>query len=80
MAIQHRQASRHVEASNGHGNPGCSERTGDVEGPGILIGLDANKRDKSKPVVTSKAGKQRRDIHARVRLVDDFDVDGDIRA
>jgi len=37
VPIQHRKASRHMKASNGHSNSSCPERTCDIEGARILI-------------------------------------------
>ena len=61
-----------MEASHGHGNSGCPERTCDVEGARILVRLNADERDTSEIAVAPKAGNQRRDVDARVGLVDDL--------
>src|SRR5258708_9898182 len=73
-AIQHRQASRYMKASDGHSNPSCPERTGDVEGAGILIRLNADKGNTPEIVVASAARQERRDVDACIRLVDDLDI------
>jgi len=78
-SLQHRQASRHVEASDGDGNPSLPERSCDVEGARILVGLNADERNKPKSAVTPKASEQRRHVDAHVCLVDHLDVDGDVR-
>jgi hypothetical protein len=68
-----------MKASHDDGDPSGSERSCNVESAGILIRLNSYERNTSQIVVTSKAGKERRDIDACVRLVDDLDVDGDVR-
>ena len=78
VAIQHRQAPRHVEAADGDGYPGFPKQSRDVEGAGILIGLNADERNKPETAVTPKAGQERRHVDACVRLVDRFDIDGDV--
>jgi hypothetical protein len=78
-SLEHRQASRHVEASDGDGNPSLPERSCDVEGARILVGLNADERNKPKIAVTPKASEQRRHVYAHVCLVDHLDVDGDVR-
>ena len=78
-AVQHRQAPGNVEAAHGDGNPGRAERPRDVERAGILVRLNADERDKPEIAVPPEAGEQRRHVDARVRLVDHFDVDGDVR-
>jgi len=42
--------------------------------------LNADESDASELAMSPKMGKQRRDIDASVRLVDDLYVDGDIRS
>ena len=68
-----------MEAAHGNGNSGGLERSCNVEGAGILVRLNTNKRDKPEVAVAPEAGEQRRHVDARVRLVDHFNVDGDVR-
>jgi hypothetical protein len=42
-----------MKTSDGHSDPSCSEGTGDVEGAGILIRLNANKGNTPEIVVAS---------------------------
>ena len=69
-----------MEASDGNGNPGFPERSCDVEGAGILVGLNADERNEPEIAVTPKAREERRHIDPRVGLVDRRDVDGDVRS
>ena len=78
--VQHREASRHVEPSDGNGHSSLPEAARDVEGTGILVRLHADERHKPEITVTAKAGDEPWDIHARVRLVHHLDVDGHVRS
>ena len=62
------------------GIPASRKRSRDVEGTGILVRLDADERDKTEISVTSKAGDEPLDVHARVGLVHHLDVDGNVRS
>jgi hypothetical protein len=77
--VQHRQASRYVEASHGNANPGGPEWPRNVERAWILVRLYADKRHTSEIAVAPEAGKQRGYVNTRVRFVDHFDFDGDVR-
>jgi hypothetical protein len=68
-----------MKAAHGDSDPSGPERSCNVESAGILLRLNAYERNTSEIVVTSKAAKERRDIDACVRFVDDLDVDGDVR-
>ncbi len=57
-----------------------AERPRDIQRARILIGLNPDERDHSQIAVTMQARDQRGDVHARVRFVDCFDVDGYIGA
>ncbi len=79
VPIQHRQAPRNVKSADGNGNSSRPERSGNVESAGILVRLNTDKRDKPEVAVAPEPGEQPPHIDARVRLVDHFDVDGDVR-
>jgi hypothetical protein len=68
-----------VKSADGNGNPSRLERSGNVEGAGILVRLNTNKRDKPEVGVAPEPGEQPPHIETRVRLVDYFNVDGDVR-
>ena len=79
-AIQHRQASRYMEAAQGDLYPSLAERSCDIESARILVRLDTGQRDEAEITVRSEAGEERRHVDARVGLVDHLDVDGDVRS
>ena len=78
-AVEHRQAPGNVEAAHGDRNPSGCEWPCNVERAGILVGLNADKRDKPEIVVLPEAGEQRGHVDPGVRLINHFDVDGDVR-
>lgn len=67
-----------MEAANNNRNSGVPELSRDIEGTGILIGLNTDQRNKTEIVVISKAGKERWNVDARVCFIDRFDVDNDV--
>jgi hypothetical protein len=60
------------------GRLGGAEGPGNVEGPRVLVRLDAYQSDHSEIVVTSKSCQKRRKVDARICLVDRHYVDGDV--
>jgi hypothetical protein len=63
-----------MEASYGHSDPTGPERSCDVERARILIRLHADERNTS-----SKAGEERQNANSCIRLVDDLDVNINVR-
>jgi hypothetical protein len=57
-----------------------SERTRNVEGTGILVGLNTDEGDQSEIAVMPQTGQEARDDDPRVRLINRLDIDGDIRS
>src|SRR5215469_4337186 len=78
--VQHRQTSRHVKTADGNRNARLSERPRDVEGAGILVGLNADQCDKAEGVMAPKACYNCLNIDTCVGFVDRFNVDCDIGA
>src|SRR5262249_4101420 len=79
-AIQHRQASRHMEAAHGDLDPGVAERSCNIESARILVRLDTGQRDEAEVTMRSEAGEKPRHVDARVGFVDHLDVDDDARS
>src|SRR5215831_4261658 len=56
MTIQHRQASRHMEAAHGDLDPGVAERSYNIESARILVRLDTDQPDEPEVTMRSEAG------------------------
>ena len=80
LPVEHRQASGDVEAAHRDRDAGIAERAGDVERARILVRLDADQRDQAEIAVAPEPREQRRDVDPGVGLVDDRDVDVDVRS
>src|SRR6185312_4622724 len=77
VAVQHRQASRYMEAAHHDLDAGIAKRLRDIERAGILVGLHTDQPDQPEPAVALEALDHARNIDPRVGLIDDFDFDLD---
>ena len=68
-----------MEASDGDGNSSCPERSCNVEGPGILVRLNAHQRNNPEIAATLKSGEQGWHVDAGICLVDRLDIDNNVR-
>ena len=68
-----------MKAAHGDLNAGIAERARNIERARILVRLHADQSEQAKIAVLAETAEQLRDIHPRMGLVDDVDVDGDVR-
>jgi hypothetical protein len=52
---QHREAARHMEAANGHRNTRVAERSREIEGTWVLVGLHSSEYDKPEITVPAES-------------------------
>jgi hypothetical protein len=67
-----------VEPADSNRDARIPEKMRDVEGAGILVGLDPDQKDKPEIAMMPQPGDQLWDDDARIRLVDRLEIDGDV--
>ena len=68
-----------MKAANDDGDAGLAERPRDIERARILVGLHADQPDHAEAIGLAEPAQELWDVDAGVGLVDDIDLDVDIR-
>ena len=69
-----------MEAADGHRQPRRAEAPGQVQGAGVLVGLDPHQTDQAPPPVGLEAPDDAWHGDPGIRLVIRLDIDPDVRA